>query len=706
MEVRSGSIGLASGKHPLRVEFFENGGGAGIIMQWKGPDVSKAVVPASALTRIASEMKVTAAANVQGDVKGLNVQYYNLGGEKSKLPDFSALKPTRTDVSDQINFPSTDGNFATSEARDHVGAVWTGFINVPSSGSWDLFLDSDDGSKLFIGDKLIVNNDGLHGMEVRSGHIALGAGKHPLRVEFFENGGGAGIIMQWKGPGVSKAVVPASALTRTEAAVVKVARDALDAQKGDYKTLFVAMMKQIKSGLATMKAEAETEFQAITSKRDAVKDILASRIASAQAKDKEFSSATAAFDAADKACTSAKNTATAASATLKATTDSLNARNPIIEKELAVIRQLVDKVGELKSINLQESSGQEAARSSAYQRTRDLIGALQTFEDEAAPLSEMIEMAREHAEFTQPIVKLLKDLEAKLLAELNSLRSDVASAQSANTNAQSNQKSTCELREAKRLEEASAKNQLTSANSARDSTQQEFNDLQKLWESTRTKTEAALQTFTQEMITLNSLESCAVQAVNPVRKSCWEIKSVHPDAPSGVYKIRGPSGEPLSVQCDMTKQGGGWTLAGVAIFGEHGKAGWNSESFLNQGSSGSLSSHWHMSSDFMNSIAENGEYRANCFESTNDYERLWKGVRNYKWSQTTSASSSTSLDGVNQFPTGWAGHHWGLTSGNNERDAVITSHSDNQWACAGNQGPKGEGYTGRGGRSNMRIWLR
>jgi hypothetical protein len=120
-------------------------------------------------------------------------------------------------------------------------------------------------------------------------------------------------------------------------------------------------------------------------------------------------------------------------------------------------------------------------------------------------------------------------------------------------------------------------------------------------------------------------------------------------------------------------------------------AGWNSESFLNQGSSGSLSSHWHMSSDFMNSIAENGEYRANCFESTNDYERLWKGVRNYKWSQTTSASSSTSLDGVNQFPTGWAGHHWGLTSGNNERDAVITSHSDNQWACAGNQGPKGEG---------------
>jgi hypothetical protein len=151
--------------------------------------------------------------------------------------------------------------------------------------------------------------------------------------------------------------------------------------------------------------------------------------------------------------------------------------------------------------------------------------------------------------------------------------------------------------------------------------------------------------------------------------------------------------------------------------------GWNNEAFLNKGSSNSLTSHWHMSSDFMNSLAENGEYRANCFQSTNNYERLWKGVRNYRWTQVSSSSSSSSLDGVTAFPTSWAGHHWGLTSGNNERDAVITSHSDNQWACAGNAGPNGEGalsvvfyfasyfdcvlvspgYTGRGGHSNMRI---
>ena len=40
---------------------------------------------------------------------------------------------------------------------------------------------------------------------------------------------------------------------------------------------------------------------------------------------------------------------------------------------------------------------------------------------------------------------------------------------------------------------ASAQTALTTATTARDGTQQEFNDLQKLWESTRIKTESALQ---------------------------------------------------------------------------------------------------------------------------------------------------------------------------------------------------------------------
>jgi hypothetical protein len=44
--------------------------------------------------------------------------------------------------------------------------------------------------------------------------IGLEAGLHQISVDFFENGGGAGEIMRWEGPGTARAVIPASAFTR------------------------------------------------------------------------------------------------------------------------------------------------------------------------------------------------------------------------------------------------------------------------------------------------------------------------------------------------------------------------------------------------------------------------------------------------------------------------------------------------------------
>ncbi|MBM4110724.1 MAG: hypothetical protein FJ254_05105 [Phycisphaerae bacterium] len=156
-----------------------------------------------------------AATPVQGDVASLLVDYYDLSAAPpSVLPDFAQLTPYRTFFSNQVNYPSTGGNFADSQRADTVGAVWTGWINVPASAEWTLFIESDDGSRLWIGDQLLMDNDGLHAMVERSNTIALAAGKHPVRLAFFENGGGAGMILRWQGPGVAKAVIPASALTR------------------------------------------------------------------------------------------------------------------------------------------------------------------------------------------------------------------------------------------------------------------------------------------------------------------------------------------------------------------------------------------------------------------------------------------------------------------------------------------------------------
>jgi len=155
--------------------------------------------------------------NPSGTVSGLNVSYYELSSP-SALPNFGSLTAYKTDTVSAIDYPSTDGNFATSGRADNVGAVFTGYVQAPSDGVYTFYTTSDDGSALYIGAQKVVDNDGLHGMQERSGSIGLRAGKHALRVEFFEAVGGAGLVVSWEGPGVGKQTIPASALFRVPTA--------------------------------------------------------------------------------------------------------------------------------------------------------------------------------------------------------------------------------------------------------------------------------------------------------------------------------------------------------------------------------------------------------------------------------------------------------------------------------------------------------
>jgi hypothetical protein len=99
-----------------------------------------------------------------------------------------------------------------SGLNDDVGALFTGWVEVPTAGEWTFGTNSDDGSALYIGEQIVVLNDGLHGMVERTGSIGLEAGWHQLRVEFFERGGGAGLIILAGGPDTTYDVIPEARL--------------------------------------------------------------------------------------------------------------------------------------------------------------------------------------------------------------------------------------------------------------------------------------------------------------------------------------------------------------------------------------------------------------------------------------------------------------------------------------------------------------
>jgi hypothetical protein len=60
--------------------------------------------------------------------------------------------------------------------------------------------------------KQVVDNDGNHGVQEKTGSVDLKAGKHAIKVEYYNNGGGFWLDAFYKGPGVTKQLIPADKL--------------------------------------------------------------------------------------------------------------------------------------------------------------------------------------------------------------------------------------------------------------------------------------------------------------------------------------------------------------------------------------------------------------------------------------------------------------------------------------------------------------
>ncbi len=61
---------------------------------------------------------------------------------------------------------------------------------------------------MWIGDSLIVVNDGCHAEMEVGGQIGLKKGLHKIKVHFFENEGGEVLKVRFDGPGIEKQEIP------------------------------------------------------------------------------------------------------------------------------------------------------------------------------------------------------------------------------------------------------------------------------------------------------------------------------------------------------------------------------------------------------------------------------------------------------------------------------------------------------------------
>jgi hypothetical protein len=145
------------------------------------------------------------------DIEG---NYYSAPGT---APVYGNPVGTRTDAN--IDFPWSLGAPGVGGLGvDSFAVIWRGQITIPTEGTWFFTTVCDDGSRLWIDGRIIVNNWVDQGPVPVEGSMFLTAGKHDIVMDFYENGGGAHAQLFWRGPGIgSNTIVPASALSLPQA---------------------------------------------------------------------------------------------------------------------------------------------------------------------------------------------------------------------------------------------------------------------------------------------------------------------------------------------------------------------------------------------------------------------------------------------------------------------------------------------------------
>src|SRR6185295_12947219 len=139
---------------------------------------------------------------------GLIAEFFNIGKPMEEFPTVAAeRKPDLRRVDRQVNFEQTTDTFPGTAMADHFYVRWTGRIKIPRDGKYTFFTESDDGSRLWIDGKVVVDNGGLHAMEEKSGEVELKAGDHDIKVELFENDGEVGCKLSWESSGMEKEIL-------------------------------------------------------------------------------------------------------------------------------------------------------------------------------------------------------------------------------------------------------------------------------------------------------------------------------------------------------------------------------------------------------------------------------------------------------------------------------------------------------------------
>ncbi len=145
---------------------------------------------------------------------GVTLRMYRLETPPERIPGIAADQtPNLDERRDAIDFGPDGFGDVPAPFVTHV----LGELVIDEEGPHTFRLTSDDGARLLIGGRLLIDHDGRHNATPRESQpVRLEAGPHRLLIEHFDAGGSRALRLEWKRPGSESFEIIGRAHLRTE----------------------------------------------------------------------------------------------------------------------------------------------------------------------------------------------------------------------------------------------------------------------------------------------------------------------------------------------------------------------------------------------------------------------------------------------------------------------------------------------------------
>ncbi|MCX6151255.1 MAG: glycoside hydrolase family 3 C-terminal domain-containing protein [Ignavibacteriales bacterium] len=173
-------------------------------------DVIKALSPLDVIKeKFGGKLKINFAAGVHIDGESDAIPSKNLFTDKNEQGllgeyfDNMELKgtPSFSRIDKQVNFDFGEDGPTAGFNKFNYSVRWTGKIKAEKTGSYSLELTSDDGVRLWLDDKMLIDYWNDHAPEAKNVNVSLETGKeHKIKIEFYQNKGGAVAKLGWYMP--------------------------------------------------------------------------------------------------------------------------------------------------------------------------------------------------------------------------------------------------------------------------------------------------------------------------------------------------------------------------------------------------------------------------------------------------------------------------------------------------------------------------